>query len=287
MGSHLGEFLRARRQLTTPDQVGLMQVDDRRRTPGLRRHEVAIMAAVSVDYYVRLEQGRELRPSSQVLDALAKVFQLDPEATEHLHHLAHMGTGGRGCPEPTERVHPNVLRLLNSWGDKPALVMNHLMDVLAQNSLYAALHEGLEHTDNIMRLAFLDPAVRELWVDWEAQARLRVAHLRAASGVNCPELLDLVDELSGVSEDFRRMWAHCDVHTDGDDSIRVHHPTVGDLTLRYQGLSLECAPGQRLVVFQADPDSPSERALGRLRYAMPGDWSSERIACGALRGPQG
>ncbi|MFC0555688.1 helix-turn-helix transcriptional regulator [Planotetraspora thailandica] len=270
MGSLLGEFLRARRRLTTPDQVGLMQVNDRRRTPGLRRHEVATMAAVSSDYYARLEQGRECRPSDQVLDALARVFQLGPEATEHLHLLARMGTRERGCPEPMAGVHPDVSRLLDSWDDKPAFVMNHVLDVLAQNSLFAALQEGFEHTDNIMRFAFLNPAVRELWVDWEAQARLRVAHLRATAGADCPALLDLVEELSGASEDFRRIWAHHDVCTDIGDSMRVRHPVAGDLTLRYQGLSLDSAPGQRIIVFQTDPGSPSERALARLRHGDAG-----------------
>jgi hypothetical protein len=158
-----------------------------------------------------------------------------------------------------------VLRLLKSWDDKPAFVMNHLMDVLAQNSLFAALQKGFEHTDNFMRFAFLNPAVRELWVDWEEQARSRVAHLRAAAGADCsPALLDLVEELSGASEDFRRMWAHHDVCTDAGDSIGVRHPEAGDLTLHYQMFTVDSAPGQKLVVFQTDPGSPSERALARL-----------------------
>ncbi|GAA1288085.1 transcriptional regulator [Planotetraspora silvatica] len=245
--------------------MGLIQIDDRRRTPGLRRQEVASLAAVSLDYYIRLEQGRECRPSDQVLGALARVLQLGPEAAEHLHRLAHSGICDRGRPQQTDRVHPDVLRLLDSWDDKPAFVMNHLLDVLAQNSLFAALQEGLEHTDNIMRFAFLNPAVRELWVDWEAQARLRVAHLRAAAGADCsPTLLELVEELSDASEDFRRMWAHHDVCTDAGASMCVHHPDAGDLTLRYQAFSVDCAPGQRLIVFQTDPGSPSERALAKL-----------------------
>ncbi|MFD0735658.1 helix-turn-helix transcriptional regulator [Planotetraspora mira] len=270
MSSRLGEFLRARRQLTTPDQVGLRQAGDRRRTPGLRRQEVAMLAGVSIDYYTRLEQGRERRPSDQVLGALAGVLQLGPEAARHLHDLARLTAGDGTSPEQEDRVHPDILRLMETWHDKPALVVNRLLDILVQNSAFEALYEGLEHRDNIMRLTFLEPATREIWLDWEDEAHGVVAHLRAAAGTGCDRaLLELVEELSRASEDFRRMWARHDVRTKTPDAIRFRYPDVGELSLSYQALSIDGAPGQKLVVFQAEPGSPSERALAGLRAVTP------------------
>ncbi|GAA4593996.1 helix-turn-helix transcriptional regulator [Planotetraspora phitsanulokensis] len=230
-----------------------------------------MLAGVSCDYYTRLEQGRELSPSDQVLDALARALQLNPEAAHHLHALAH-STCDRRRPESTDRVHPDVLRLLDSWSDKPALVVNQLLDVLAQNSLIGAFHDGLAHADNIMRLTFLEPRIRELWVNWEEQARSRVAHLRSETGKDPGSaLVELVEELSRESEDFRRIWAKCEVWTDTGYPIYVHHSGVGDLTIRYQSFTVESAPSQRLVVFQTEPGSPSEQALSRLRaiHARP------------------
>ncbi|GII32484.1 transcriptional regulator [Planotetraspora mira] len=232
-------------------------------TPGLRREEVAMLAGVSCDYYVRLEQGRERNPSDQVLDALARVLQLGTEATQHLHDLAHT-TCDRGRARHMDRVHPDVLQLLDNC-DGPAFVMNHLLDVLAQNPLIDAFHENLLHNDNIIRLTFLEPRIRELWVNWEDQARSRVAHLRAAAGADpSPALLELVEELSRESEDFRRMWANHDVWTDTNNAIHLYHRDVGSLSLHYQTFTVDSAPSQKLVVFQAEPGSPSEQALARL-----------------------
>ncbi|GAA4557982.1 helix-turn-helix transcriptional regulator [Planotetraspora kaengkrachanensis] len=229
-----------------------------------------MLAGVSCDYHTRLEQGREVNPSDQVLDALARVLHLGPEAARHLHDLAR-STCDRGRSERTDRahmdrVHPDVLRLLDGWDDKPAFVINQLMDVLAQNSLIDAFHEGLKHTDNILRMTFLEPRIRELWVNWDEQARSRVAHLRASSGTGSgPALVELVNELLHASEDFRQMWAKYDVWTDTDCVMHLHHAETGDLTVRYQTFIVEGAPSQRLVVLQAEPGSPSEQALARLR----------------------
>jgi transcriptional regulator with XRE-family HTH domain len=268
MYSPLGEFLRARRQRTTIDQVGLPRVGDRRRTPGLRRDEVAMLAGVSIDYYTRLEQGRERHPSDQVLDALARVLRLDPEAGKHLHELARPRAYKRR--PSTDRVSPDVLQLMDSWDHKPAFVVNRRLDVLAKNPPAVALVEGLNYSDNLMRMTFLDPASREFYLDWEKEARFKVALTRAAVGADGDDtyLLELVEELSLKSEDFRRLWACHDVRANTRASERMYHREVGEMTLRYEAFAINSAPGQELVVFQAEPGSPSERALARLSMSI-------------------
>ncbi|WP_204078598.1 helix-turn-helix transcriptional regulator [Planotetraspora phitsanulokensis] len=272
MSSTLGDFLRARRQAMPPNKVGLPLGDDRRRTPGLRRDEVALLADVSVDYYTRLEQGRERRPSDRVLEALARVFHLDAEATEHLHQLARPRVRSRGAEDGGDQVNAHVLRLMDRWNHVPACVCNRRTDVLVHNTLSAALVEGLEHTDNFLRMIFLSSAASGLlWVDWEREACSMVAHLRAALGVDHedPFLLQLVEELLTESEDFRRMWARHDVGLIRSDIVRLRHPLVGELDLWHESFSVDSAPGQRLFTLQAEPGSPSEEALTKLSAMSP------------------
>ncbi|MFD0730854.1 helix-turn-helix domain-containing protein [Planotetraspora mira] len=264
MRNPLGEFLRARRHLTTIEQVGLPRVDDRRRTPGLRRDEVAMLAGLSIDYYTRLEQGRERHPSAQVLNALAQVLQLSPEATEYLHELAHPRACRRG---PIDQVNPTVAHLAKDLHHWVVFTTNRCMDVPFRNPLAAALHGGLKYSDNLVRLVFLDPASREFYLDWEREARFRVAHVRAAAGAECDDrrVLALVDELSLISEDFRRIWDRYDVRVRTNESIRYRHHKVGEITLLYETFAINSSPGQNLVIGRAEPGSPSEHALNRLR----------------------
>ncbi|GII53495.1 transcriptional regulator [Planotetraspora thailandica] len=271
MRSALGEFLRARRQTMALDEAGLPNDGDRRRTPGLRRDEVALLAGVSLDYYTRLEQGKQRRPSDQVLDALAQAFRLDCEETEHLHQLARARPRHCGIDGEDDQVDPYVLRLLNTWDHGLANVLNRRTDVLARNRLSAALAEGFEHTDNFMRMLFLSPAARRYWPDWEQEARSMVAHLRAAVGANHGDrsLLELVEEVSEGSEDFRRIWARYDVRSRRHDVVRVRHPLVGEVALRLEGFSIDNAPGQRLFTMQAEPGSASEEALLKLSGTRP------------------
>ncbi|MFC6084451.1 helix-turn-helix domain-containing protein [Sphaerisporangium aureirubrum] len=261
----LGEFLRARRHLTAPEQVGLPGLHDRRRTPGLRREEVAMLAGVSTDYYVRLEQGRERNPSDQVLDALARVFQLDVEAAEYLHELARP-RGRRRPHTPTSRVDRNVVLLMEGWDRVAAYVVNQRLDVLVRNMVAAALYDGLEHSDNLLRLALLNPHAREFYLDWEKDTRQKVAHLRAAAGVcqDDPSLGELIEELTGASEEFRRLWGRHDVRGRIRAPVRFHHEVVGDVITTMEVMTIDSSPGQKLITFQAEPGSPSERALGRL-----------------------
>ncbi|AWS42931.1 helix-turn-helix transcriptional regulator [Streptosporangium sp. 'caverna'] len=261
----LGEFLRARRQVTTPEQVGLLR-SGYCRTPGLRREEVARLAGVSTDYYIRLEQGRERHPSDRVLDALVRALDLCPEATTHLYELAHPGSRQRGTTIRSEQVNPDLIRLMHGWSHTPAMVISRWMDVLAMNPLSVALHSDLGSMDNLLRLAFLNPAAREFHRDWEKVARSRVAHLRAFAGADLddPRLTELVGELSRESTDFRRMWARHDVSEVTRQTKPLRHREVGDLTLTCEMFNAVGASGLQLVILHAEPGSPSEHALTKL-----------------------
>ncbi|GAA4574873.1 helix-turn-helix domain-containing protein [Planotetraspora kaengkrachanensis] len=267
-GGPLGDFLRARRQVTAADRVGPDDVAPRRRKPGLRHDEVARLAGVSTDYYMRLEQGSERDPSDQVLGALARVLQLDLAATRHLYELAHRRAGpmGRVIGSRGEPVGPQVLRFIERQDDVAALVVNRHWDVLAQNALGAALYEGLEYRDNLIRMTFLNPESRRFYRDWEQEASFKVAHLRAAVGTNRgdPTLYEMVEQLSLGSDDFRRLWARHDVQDRTHGTIRIHRDDVGDLVLTFEIFAVCSASGQLLIVLQSEPGSPSERALARL-----------------------
>ncbi|MEU5262061.1 helix-turn-helix transcriptional regulator [Amycolatopsis sp. NPDC021455] len=260
----LGEFLRARREQVGPDDLGL-PAGGARRVAGLRREEVAVLAGVSTDYYVRLEQGRERNPSAQVLDALARGLALDEDATAHLHRLARPAPGRRRSRRP-EKVSPNLLRLMDGWPDTPALVLGRCLEVLAHNALGAALFGGHTHSGDLVRLVFLDPDAREFYPDWERVAVNTVGGLRAAAGLDPddPRLIETVGELSVKSADFRRLWARHDIRQKTHETKRFRHPQVGELTLSYEALTVNSAPGQQLIVYQAEPGSPSEAALALL-----------------------
>ncbi|PJE95864.1 transcriptional regulator [Streptomyces carminius] len=263
----LGQFLRARRALVRPEDVGLPP-GHRRRVAGLRREEVAMLAGVSIDYYVRLEQGRERSPSAQVVDALARVLCLEEDATAHLHRLARPSPGRRRRPAARrrERVGPQLLRLMAGWHRTPAVILGPWLDVLAHNTLGRALFDGHTHSGDLVRLVFLDPDAREFYPDWERVAENTVAALRASVGTEAadPHLIELVGELSLRSETFRRLWARHDIRRKTHETKRFRHPLVGELTLDYESLTVNSAPGQQLVVYHAEPGSPSEQALDLL-----------------------
>jgi transcriptional regulator with XRE-family HTH domain len=255
----IGEFLRARRELVRPEDVDLAP-GARRRVAGLRRTEVALLAGVSSDYYVRLEQGRERNPSPQVVDALARALDLDDEATAYLHDLAR--------PRPRKRlrreeVSPALRGMMTAWTDTPAVVLGECLNVLAHNQLGEALFAGHTYSDDLVRLVFLDPDARDFYPDWERVARNTVGGLRAAAPDH-PRLINTVGELSVKSADFRRLWARHDIRQKTHETKRFRHPLVGELTLTYEALTVNSAPGQQLVVYQAEPGSPSEEALSLL-----------------------
>jgi transcriptional regulator with XRE-family HTH domain len=208
----LGEFLRARRAQVRPEELGLL-AGGARRVTGLRREEVALLAGVSKDYYVRLEQGRERHPSAQVLDALARGLALDDDAVAHLHRLARPAPDGRLRARRREQVGPNLLRLMDGWPGTPAVVLGRCLTVLAHNALGKALFDGHTHRGDLVRLVFLDPDAREFYPDWERVAVNTVGGLRAAAGLDPddPRLIETVGELSVKSAEFRRLWARHDI----------------------------------------------------------------------------
>jgi transcriptional regulator with XRE-family HTH domain len=259
----LGEYLRARRELTDPADAGLPVVGVRR-TPGLRREEVATLAGISADYYLRLEQGRDRNPSPQVLEALARVFRLDASATHHLLSLAAVRPAARRRPR-REVVSAGVRQLLDAI-NLPAFVESRMFDVLAANRLATAVSPSIRPGVNRLRAIFLDPAERDLWQDWEQTARGMVAGFRASVGgdVEDPRIAQLVGELSLASEPFRRLWARHDVTALAGGSMRLHHPQVGLLELRREKLPLGDTDGQMLAIYHAEPGSATARALGSL-----------------------
>lgn len=259
------QYLQARRKLVQPEDVD-MRTYGRRRVPGLRREEVASLAGISVDYYVRLEQGKDHHPSPQVLDALARALRLDPPSTIHLHRLAHPPSASALPMTDTDQVAPGLAHLLVTLADIPAFVQDRFMTVLAATPLAIALSPRNAPGTNVLREAFLDPAERELYDDWEQVMREAVAGLRASVGerVNDARLDSLVTDLSERSAYFLELWGRHDVRPKVAGKRLLHHPVVGDLELFHEKLAVTGTDGHLLVIHHAEPGSASEAALNRL-----------------------
>ncbi|GAA0934401.1 helix-turn-helix transcriptional regulator [Nonomuraea longicatena] len=276
-GPELGRFLRARRTQTRPEQVGLPVGVGRRRTPGLRREELATLAGISIDYYVRLERGKETRPSPAVIDALARALRLDEREYRHLRELAALAA--RYAPEPppppSRTVRPHLALLVQTLRPHPAYIISRSMDVLAGNPGALALFAGLEDWPatqrNLARYLFLHPAARTLFPDWDVQVRGCVARLRAQAGIapDAPDLSGLVGELLLKSPDFARLWERYEV-TGLKPSLKTfHHPVVGTVTFQTQSMDLEGTPGRRLGVYLTDPGTPDHDAALLLDMTAP------------------
>lgn len=265
-GNGVGEYLRARRELVRPDEVGIPD-SGRRRVTGLRRDELALLAGISTEYYTRLEQGSDHHPSAQVLDAIARALRLDADATAHLHELAAPATARPRRTRRPEQVVPSVRQLLDSWSGTPAFVQGRFLDVLAANPLMMALSPMYTPGRNILRAAFLDSALTDLFCDADVRLGNVVSALRASVGtdVDDPQLTDLIGELALKSADFRRLWARHDVKPHvGTGVHRMHHPQVGEIELHYDKFHLAGADRQMLTVYQARTGSRSEEALALL-----------------------
>jgi len=262
--NELGEFLKARRADLAPRAVGLPEDGSLRRVPGLRRDEVARLAAISVDYYTRLEQGR-VQASAYVLAALARALRLDDDQRAYLYELA-----GKSPARPRRRAKQRVrpqLQRTDQLTETPAIVLGRLMDILAWNPLAAALITDFsqipEAQRNYVRLVFTDPAIRNLYADWETVARMCVALLRmeAAQTPEDPRLAALVGELSVHDPDFREWWAARHVASQRFGTKTLRHPIAGDITLDWDSFSCATDPEQQLIVWTAEPDTPSHQAL--------------------------
>ncbi|MFF1720437.1 helix-turn-helix domain-containing protein [Streptomyces sviceus] len=269
----LGEILMSRRAELTPRAVGLPDTGGRR-VPGLRREEVALLAAISTDYYTRLEQGR-IQPSASVLATLAHVLHLSDHQRDHLFELGGRPRAPRRRPA-AQKAHPQLRRLLDDLTASPGMVLGRRMDILAWNPLAAALFTDFakvpECRRNCVRILFTDPAMRTLYADWRAVARGCVDHLRreAAKYPEDPRLMSLVGELSVEDEDFGRWWGSRRAPSRGQGVKRFHHPLVGDLVLDWDTLVCGSGPDQELVVWTAEPGTPSYNGLCALASRATG-----------------
>lgn len=232
--------------------------------PGLRREEVALLAGISADYYLRLEQGRDLHPSPQVLDALARALNLGEHATAYLHRLAQPPR--RSAHRPPEHVPSGIHPLLGSLTSVPAWVQNPYLDVLAANPLAQALSAGYTPGTNLARMTFLDGTLRQRYEGWDELAARAVAGLRALTvdRAGDPYLSELIEDLTQGSPQFRRLWERHDANPPPSGWVDLSHPVVGLLHLRYDRLAILESPGLLLVLYQAEPGSLSQAALRRL-----------------------
>ena len=263
------QFLSSRRARLTPQQAGLPAYGGNRRVKGLRREEVAMLAGVSVDYYVRMERGSLAGVSDSVLQSLASALQLDEAEREHLIALARQSAPGRP-PARTRRpgIRPVLQRILDAVSDAPAWIRNGRHDILAMNQLARALYSPVLATPgrpaNTTRFIYLEPdAAREFFVDYDQVARDAAAMLRLEAGRNPHDqsLIALVGELSTRSELFRQRWASQDVRLHRSGRKRLRHPVVGPLDLDFEALEIPSEPGLQLNIYTAAAGTPSADAL--------------------------
>ncbi|MFE2914703.1 helix-turn-helix transcriptional regulator [Kitasatospora indigofera] len=263
------DFLRTRRDRITPEQAGIVG-GGRRRLPGLRREEVAMLAGMSSDYYAKMERGNLAGVSAEVLDALARALRLDEAETEHLHDLARSAN-----PSPARRrsrpaqstVRPSLQRFLDAITGAPAWIVNQRGDILATNPLARALLAPLltdpDARDNSARFIFLSPAARTFYPRWERAADASAANLRTAAGRNPrdKELTDLIGELAARSDAFSSRWSAHAVRLHRTGTKHIHHPDVGDLEFVYEGVELPDHPGWMMYAYTSATGSPTEERV--------------------------
>ncbi|GAA2208907.1 helix-turn-helix transcriptional regulator [Nonomuraea monospora] len=259
------DFLISRRARITPQQAGLAP-GGRRRVPGLRREEVAVLAGVSTDWYTRLEKGHISGVSEDVLNAVARALQLDDAERAHLFDLARAAGTRPRARRPAHKVRTGLRRMLDAMTDAPAIIRNGRMDIVAANRLGRAMYWPIYRmpgTANIARFQFLDPAGPGFFPDWDTAADITAALLRTEAGRDPynTDLTQLIGELSTRSADFRARWAQHNVRLHHTGTKTFHHPAIGDLTLDYESMDLHADPGLSLTVYTAAPDTPSHDAL--------------------------
>jgi transcriptional regulator with XRE-family HTH domain len=275
LGTQVRDFLTSRRERITPEQAGLPAYGGgNRRVKGLRREEVALLAGVSIDYYVRMERGQLGGASEAVLNGVADALQLDEAEREHLHSLARAAGAAPRRPRPASTtVRPVIQQILTAIVDAPAWVRNARHDILAMNPLARALYTPVVESPaagatakrpaNTTRFMFLDPAAPEFFIDYDRMAEDAAAMLRLEAGHNPHdgELHTLVGELSTQSELFRKHWASQNVKFHRSGRKRLRHPAVGELDLNFEAMELPSDPTLRLNVYTAQPDTPAADGL--------------------------
>jgi transcriptional regulator with XRE-family HTH domain len=280
----LSEFLRTRRDRLKPADVGLTDYSRLRRVLGLRREELAQLAGVSAAYYTRFEQGNARNVSREVVDAISRVLRLSDTEHAHLLELARLKTDtSKHGVSPHQQVRSEVRELLRAIEGVPAYVWGRRSDVLAWNETASAVFGDwaarAPQDRNWARVTFLAPTSREIFTDWDSKARDVVGQLRLWAGLypNDAQLASLVGELSMKSEEFRTLWASHDVEKKTHGTMRLTHPLVGVLTLRYETLALQGDQDQYLTSYHAEPGSSSEQAL-RLLASWGPDAARDRSA---------
>ena len=267
VAQELAAFLRSRREHLDPRDFGLATRRQARRTPGLRREEVAELAGVSTDYIVRLEQARGLRPSTDVVEALARALRLAPDERAYLFGLAQQRP--RAADKIATSAAPPLARLVTELSPLPAMLMNHRYDILAWNTEITRVLVDFEtlppRQRNAMWLCLLHPQLRDLYVDRERIVREGIAHLRTAWAAHPQDraLTDLIAECAGHDEEFARLWAERDVKASGRGHKVLRHPDVGELAVFFETLTPLQDPDQLLVIYRA-ADEASQSALDRL-----------------------
>jgi len=273
--SLLGEYLRARRELVSPEALGLPQVGTRR-VKGLRREEVAMLSGISADYYLRLEQGRDRNPSIQVLESVARVLQLDDAGLAYLLSLGGDRPRASRRRPRTETVQPGIRSLLGTLA-LPAFVEGRYFDVLAANPLAAAISPRLVAGGNRLHDVFLDPEEQSLYPDWDSATRHMVAGFRESVGtdVDDPRFIDLVGRLSLASPRFRELWGRHDVVKYQGAEMVLDHPQVGELALYREKLAITGTAGQLLVIYHPAAGGSSAEKLALLAsLALPANGSA-------------
>jgi transcriptional regulator with XRE-family HTH domain len=267
----LSEFLTSRRAKLTPEAAGLPDYGGRRRVPGLRREEVALLAGMSAEYYKRLERGNATGVSEAVIDGVSRALQLNDAEHSHLYELVRSANAGahpqRRRPARKSQVTAGMRQTIDAMSTVPVFVQNGRLDDVATNTLGRALFsemlDGVQPPVNAARFVFLDPRAQTFYQDWEANTRQIVAILRAEAG-RSPydrQLSDLIGELSTRSDLFRKLWGAHDVREHRTGIKSIHHPVVGDLDLTYQSMDLASDRGLQMLVFSAPPHSASADRL--------------------------
>jgi transcriptional regulator with XRE-family HTH domain len=263
------EFLASRRAKITPGRAGLPAFGGVRRVPGLRREEVALLAGVSPDYYIRLERGNLTGVSDSVLEAIARALQLDEAERAHLYDLARASNSTPRTRRRAARqqIRPGIQALLDAMTEAPAFIRNGRLDVLAANrlaqALYSPMFDNPARPANLARFAFLDAGARDLYPNWDGAADTTVALLHTEAGRDPYDrgLTDLVGELATRSADFRTRWAAHDVRLHHTGVKYFHHPVAGDLTLSFEAMPLPADPGLTMTAYSAEPGSATQDAL--------------------------